>query len=143
MLKCNLTENEVNNNLYEWLKDYQQLENRINYLEYQIDKTKMELSRWRSDLSDVRLEANSRGAKVEQVIDKLESDLAFEIIQKQKLLKLIYTFNGLDQEILRKKYIEGMTLEGISFELNYNYGYIKRRHSDLKRTIQVLDEWVK
>ncbi|MFS7423918.1 hypothetical protein AB6878_11850 [Carnobacterium maltaromaticum] len=133
----------MNNNLYEWLKDYQQLENRINYLEYQIDKTKMELSRWRSDLSDVRLEANSRGAKVEQVIDKLESDLAFEIIQKQKLLKLIYTFNGLDQEILRKKYIEGMTLEGISFELNYNYGYIKRRHSDLKRTIQVLDEWVK
>lgn len=130
--------------MYEWLKDYQQLEDRIKYLEYQIDKTKNELKRWTGgDLSHVRLTAESKGAHVEEVIAKLESSLKYEKEQRETLIKLVYTFNGIDQEILRKKYIEGMTLEGIAYELNYSYNYIKRRHSDLSKTINVLDEWIK
>lgn len=84
-----------------------------------------------------------KGAQVEEVIAKLESNLKYEKEQRETLIKLVYTFNGIDQEILRKKYIEGMTLEGIAYELNYSYNYIKRRHSDLSKTINVLDEWIK
>lgn len=130
--------------MYEWLKDYQELENRIKYLEYQLDKTQSELKRFEGgDLSNLRLEANSKGSLLEKNIIRLESNLKYEKEQRETLIKLVYSFNGLDQEILRKKYVEGMTLEGIAYELNYSYNYIKRRHSDLAKTINVLDEWIK
>ena len=49
-----------------WLKDYQKLEQDIAYLECNLDKTKAELKRWISgDLQNVRLTAESDGAKVE------------------------------------------------------------------------------
>ncbi|MGY4556815.1 hypothetical protein [Bacillus thuringiensis] len=46
--------------MFDWLKDYQKLEERIAYLDYNLDKTKAELKRWISgDLRDVRLTAES------------------------------------------------------------------------------------
>ncbi|MDA1973145.1 hypothetical protein PDL13_20815 [Bacillus cereus] len=52
--------------MFDWLKDYQKLEQDIAYLEYNLDKTKAELKRWISgELQNVRLTAESDGAKVE------------------------------------------------------------------------------
>lgn len=134
----------MSRNLYEWLKDYQALEKHIDYLEYQLDKEKSELSRWEGgNLSNLKLEAKSKAANLEAVIAELEADLQIQMIQKNKLLKLVYTFNGLDQEILRKKYIEGMTLEGISYELHYSFGYVRKKHTEIMKAIKLLDSWSK
>ena len=43
-----------------------------------------------------------------------------------KLKKLVSTFKGLENRILKLKYIDGMTLERVADELNYSTGYINK-----------------
>lgn len=123
------------------MKDYQKLEEEISYLEYNLDKTKAELKRWISgDLRDVRLTAESEGAKVEYRIEAIEYELAHKMNEMHNLLNLINEFKGLDNKIIRMKYIEGMTLPEIACDLNYNTDYIKRRHSTIARIIKFADK---
>ncbi|PEP85939.1 hypothetical protein CN585_30390, partial [Bacillus toyonensis] len=63
--------------MFDWLKDYQKLEEEITYLTYNLDRTKSELKRWiYGDLQDIRLTAGSEGAKVEGHIERIEYELA-------------------------------------------------------------------
>lgn len=111
----------MNHHLFDWLKDYQKLEQDIAYLEYNLDKTKDELKRWISgDLQNVRLTAESDGAKVEVHIEAIEYELAHKLNDMCKLKKLINTFKGLEHKIAYLKYVEGMTLEKIAEKLNYS-----------------------
>ncbi|MFJ8529951.1 hypothetical protein [Bacillus sp. NPDC094106] len=127
--------------MFDWLKDYQKLEEEIAYLEYNLDKTKAELKRWvYGDLQEVRLTANSEGAKVESRIEAIEYELAHKMNEMHNLMYLINKFTGLDNKIVRMKYIEGMTLSSIACSLKYNVDYIKRRHSTIARIIKFADE---
>lgn len=48
-----------------WLKDYQKLEDKIIYLEHDLNKSKREVKRWvYDDLQEVSLTADSEGAKL-------------------------------------------------------------------------------
>lgn len=101
--------------MFNWLKEYQRLEEEIAYLEYNLDKTKAELKRWVSgDLREVRLTAESEGAKVEERIEAIEYELAHKLNDMYKLKNLISKFRGLDNQILKMKYVDGMTLEQIA-----------------------------
>lgn len=123
-----------------WLKDYQKLEQDIAYLEYNLDKTKAELKRWISgDLREVRLTAESEGAKVEERIEAIEYELAHKMNDMYKLKKLINTFKGLENRILKLKYIDGMTLERVAEELNYSTGYINKKHAEIMREINFVE----
>ncbi|PEP81299.1 hypothetical protein CN585_31315, partial [Bacillus toyonensis] len=63
--------------MFNWLKEYQRLEEDIAYLEYNLDKTKVELKRWiYGDLQGVRLTVASEGAKVEERMEAIEYELA-------------------------------------------------------------------
>ncbi|EJR09743.1 hypothetical protein II5_00452 [Bacillus cereus MSX-A1] len=127
--------------MFDWLKDYQKLEERIAYLDYNLDKAKAELKRWVSgDLREVRLTAESEGAKVEERIEAIEYELANEMNAMHDLLKLISKFKGLDNQILVKKYIYGMTLEQIACDLNYSPNYIKRKHAEVRKIIKFVDD---
>lgn len=127
--------------MFDWLKDYQKLEERIAYLDYNLDKTKAELKRWVSgDLRDVRLTAESEGAKVEERIEAIEYELANEMNAMYDLMELISKFKGLDNQILVKKYIYGMTLEQIACDLNYSPNYIKRKHAEVRKIIKFVDD---
>ena len=85
----------MNHYLFDWLKDYQKLEERIAYLDYNLDKAKAELKRWVSgDLREVRLTAESEGAKVEERIEAIEYELAHKLNDMYKLKKLISRFRG-------------------------------------------------
>ncbi|PEW66976.1 hypothetical protein CN448_18775 [Bacillus cereus] len=127
--------------MFDWLKDYQKLEERIAYLDYNLDKAKAELKRWVSgDLREVRLTAESEGAKVEERIEAIEYDLANEMNDMYDLMKLINKFKGLDNQILVKKYIYGMTLEQIAWDLNYSPNYIKRKHAEVRKVIKFVDD---
>ncbi|HHT7153999.1 TPA: hypothetical protein ACTZ42_003760 [Bacillus cereus] len=127
--------------MFDWLKDYQKLEERIAYLDYNLDKAKAELKRWVSgDLREVRLTAESEGAKVEERIEAIEYELANEMNAMYDLMELINKFKGLDNQILVKKYIYGMTLEQIAWDLNYSPNYIKRKHAEVRKIINFVDD---
>lgn len=120
------------------MKDYQKLEQDIAYLEYNLDKTRAELKRWISgDLQNVRLAAESDGAKVEIHIEAIEYELAHKLNDMYKLKKLVSTFKGLENRILKLKYIDGITLEWVAEELNYSTGYINKKHAEIMREIKL------
>ncbi|OSX89114.1 hypothetical protein [Bacillus mycoides] len=126
--------------MFDWLKDYQQSEEEIAYLECKLDKTKAELKRWISgDLQDVRLTVESEGAKVEDRIEAIEYELAHKMNEVYDLKFLINKFTGLDHRILKMKYVDGMTLEQIAFELHYSTGYIRRKHAEIRKIVKFLD----
>ncbi len=130
----------MNHHLFDWLKDYQKLEERIAYLDYNLDKTKAELKRWISgDLRDVRLTAESEGSKVEERIEAIEYELAHKMNDMYDLKYLISKFTGLDNQILKMKYVDGMTLEQIAFDLHYSTGYIRRKHAEIRKIVKFLD----
>lgn len=122
---------------YEWLKDYQRLEDEITYLENNLLRTKRELCRYSGgDLSDVKLTAESRASKLEEIIERLEYELAHKQNDFYELKKLILTFRGLEHQILRLKYVEGLPLEEVAEQLNYSISHIKKKHAETMRAIQ-------
>lgn len=127
----------MNHHLFNWLKVYQELEQEVAYLDYNLDKTKAELKRWVSgDLQDVRLTAESEGAKVEERMEAIEYELAHKMNDMYKLKKLINTFKGLEHKIAYLKYVEGMTLEKIAEELNYSSQYIYNKHAAMREKVE-------
>ena len=131
----------MNHHLFDWLKDYQKLEEDIEYLDYNLDKTKAELKRWVSgDLREVRLTAESEGAKVEERIEAIEYELAHKMNAMCDLLKLISKFKGLENKLLKMKYVDGMTLEEIAENMNYSSSYIYKKHAEIIRRIKFAEE---
>ncbi|HDR3483938.1 TPA: DUF1492 domain-containing protein [Bacillus pacificus] len=127
--------------MFNWLKDYQKLEERIAYLDYNLDKTKAELKRWVSgDLREVRLTAESEGAKVEERIEAMENELAHKMNEMHNLLVLINKFKGLENRVLKMKYVDGMTLEEIAEDMNYSSSYIYKKHAEVIRRIKFAEE---
>ena len=123
--------------MYEWLGDYQRLVQEIAYLEFNLEQTESELKRWVSgDLAGIKLSADSNGAKVEEVVEKIKSELGFKTNQLNQLITLIETFTGLDNQILKLKYIDEMTLENIADELGYSASYIYKKHADMIRMMK-------
>ncbi|KLA12527.1 hypothetical protein B4087_4999 [Bacillus cereus] len=123
--------------MFNWLKVYQELEQDISYLDYNLDKTKAELKRWVSgDLREVCLTAESEGAKVEERIEAIEYELAHKMNDMYKLKKLINTFKGLEHRIAYLKYVEGMTLEKVAEELNYSPQYIYNKHAEMRGKVE-------
>lgn len=123
--------------MLDWLKDYRNLEDRICYLENNLLRSKRELKRWvYGDLQEVRLTAESEGAKLEDRIVAIEYELALVMNDMHNLIKIVSTFHGLENKIMYGKYVEGKTLESIAEELNYSPRYIYNKHAQIKRTIE-------
>jgi DNA-directed RNA polymerase specialized sigma subunit len=122
--------------LYEWLQDYQKIEEEIAYLEFELNRNKKELSRWMyGDLEDVKLNAKSKAAKLEEIIRNIEHELAHKMNDLYDAKKLISKFKGLDNQILYGKYVEGKTLTEIAYELGYTPGHIYNKHAQIVKMI--------
>lgn len=127
---------------FQWLKDYQELDEQILYLKWNLNKSKLELNRWvNGDLADVRIEKNSRSASLEENIQKIENEIEILEEQRQEMLAIINSFKGIDNEIIRKKYVEGCSLEIIAEEIGYSASYVRQRHADIRKTLNFLDEY--
>ncbi|CDN37998.1 hypothetical protein [Bacillus thuringiensis] len=123
--------------MFDWLKDYQKLEDEIIYLENDLDRSKRELKRWvYGDLQEVRLTEGSKGGKLEDRIAVREHDLAHKMNDMFDFKKVISTFHGLEHKIMYGKYVEGKTLEKIAEELDYSPRYIYNKHAQIKRMIE-------
>lgn len=127
---------------FQWLKDYQELDEQILYLKWNLNKSKLELNRWvYGDLADVRIEKNSRSSMLEENIRKIENEIEILEEQRQEMLAIINSFKGIDNEIIRKKYVEGCSLEIIAEEIGYSASYVRQRHADIRKTLDFLDEY--
>lgn len=117
--------------MFEWLNGFQKLEQQIYYLDWELETYKSELRRWcdPDDLGRYSLTKDSKASKLESIIENHELRLAYAIDDMFNLRKIIYGFEGLDQHIMRMKYVEGLTLKEIAKELNHGYTYIRKRHS--------------
>lgn len=74
--------------------------------------------------------------KVRSVKDTV-SFCAYELTkQRDEIIELISKFQGLEQQILKMKYIDNLTLESIATETGYSYSYIKSKHAELMRIIR-------
>lgn len=127
---------------FQWLKDYQELDEQILYLKWNLNKSKLELNRWvNGDLADVRIEKNSRSASLEENIKKIENELRLLNEQKEEMLLLIDSFSGIDNQIIKMKYIDGMKLEDIAEEIDYAPSYVRQRHAEIRKTLNFIDEY--
>ncbi|WP_144497463.1 hypothetical protein [Bacillus toyonensis] len=125
--------------MFNWLKEYQRLEEEIAYLEYNLVKTKAELKRWiYGDLQGIRLSAASEGAKVENHIEAITYELAHKMNAMYELKILLNKFKGLDNQILKMKYVDGMTLEQIAEKSRYSPSHIKKKHAEMVRLIKFI-----
>ncbi|MBJ8025918.1 hypothetical protein [Bacillus cereus] len=126
--------------MFNWLKVYQELEGEIEYIEFDLQRSKRELKRWVSgDLQDVRLTDESEGAKVEERMEAIEYELAYKMNDLYDLKQLIGKFKGLDHQILKMKYVEGMTLEQIAETSSYSPSHIKKKHAEIVRLIKFIE----
>ncbi|WP_315307496.1 hypothetical protein [Enterococcus devriesei] len=127
---------------FQWLKDYQDLDNQILYMKWNLNKSKLELNRWiYGDLSDVRLNENSRSSSLEENVKKMEHELILLETQKTELMVLINSFEGLENEIVRLKYVKGYTLDQIAEKIGYSDSYIRKKHAEIRRTLQFMDDY--
>jgi len=127
---------------FQWLKNYQDLEEQILFMKWNLNKSKLELDRWvNGDLANVRLEKNSRSSSLEESIEIIEREILVLECEKAELLELIDSFNGTDNKIVKLKYIEDMDVYDIADETGYSVSYIRKRHTEIRKTLSFVDEY--
>lgn len=127
---------------FQWLKDFQELDEQILYLKWNLNKSSLELNRWvYGDLSNVRLERNSRSSSLEENIQKLEEEIERLEEQKNEMVIMVESFKGIDNQIIRLKYVEGVALEDVADIIGYSVSYVRKRHTEIRRTLQFIDEY--
>ncbi len=112
----------------------------MNYKEDKLEAAKSELYRWTSgDLSKVRLTKESIASGLEEHIMQLHCEISVLQTRLDNLNKMIERFDDLDSTILKRKYIDGVSLYEIAEETAYSYDHIRRKHSILTKTIKLID----
>lgn len=133
--------------MFEWLKLYRDLDMQHKALELERDISKEEIDRWysvsyaRADLGK-KQDMLSRVRQVDRIREELEElNERIERIerQKNKVLELIDRFEGIEHKILRKKYIDDMTLQEIAYELGYSEQYIRKKHAECIKRIDFIN----
>lgn len=127
---------------YQWLQEYQKLEEEIEILKWKIMKSEMELERWYDprDLGKVKITNESTASHLEEYIKRDRAFLGEKELAMEALMIMIERFKGLDNQILKMKYMDGMTLREIAEELNYSYSYIMAKHASMVKTIKFVED---
>lgn len=127
--------------MFEWLKDYREIEIKIIELENSLTRSKRELRRWTSgDLFKVRLTEGSIASGLEEHIAAMEYELAHKMNDLIDIKRMVEKFDLVDHKILYGRYIEGKTFDEIADEIGYAKGTVYNKHAMLMKTIGYLDE---
>lgn len=127
---------------FQWLKDYKEIEGQIEYLKWNLNRSELELIRWvEGDLVNVKLEKNSRSSNLENDIEKLKSEIERLEQNKKEVIQFIETFEGVENQIIKLKYIDGHTLEEIAEEIGYSASYVRKKHSEIKNLINFINKY--
>lgn len=97
-----------------------------------------ELKRWHDpeDLGRVKLTEECSASRLEENIKRDKAFLCEKELVMETLMNMIDRFDGVDNQILKMKHIDGMTLKDISIELDYSYSYIMSRHAQIVKRIK-------
>lgn len=126
----------------EWLGRYRNLQG-------DIERTEAEIQRWRAraqsvtqHITDMPKGGQNRNQLEDAVcaIDELEQELSGQILESIAVRKEIAAAieavrNPVYREVLRRKYIDGNTLEKIAVDLDYSYVHVCRLHGWALRQI--------
>lgn len=127
---------------FQWLKDYKEIEGQIEYLKWNLNRSELELIRWvEGDLVNVKLEKNSRSSNLENDIEKLKAEIERLEQNKKEVVQFIETFEGVENQIIKLKYIDGHTLEEIAEEIGYSASYVRKKHSEIKNLINFINKY--
>lgn len=125
---------------YGWLKDYQNLYDELTLWKWRYRKALAEAVRMADgDLATVSFTAKSRSSKVDDEIERCRKNVHALQAEQKSLMELVDSFHGIDNDILRLKYIDGLSLEEIAEKLDYSEDTIKKRHAELHRRLDFLD----
>ncbi|MEJ8829070.1 sigma-70 family RNA polymerase sigma factor [Enterococcus gallinarum] len=130
--------------IYEWVTSLIAIDQELFEIRLSLDLNEKELNRWQNysnedgDLAKHQtfLTALQKQARLKEVIESLATRDEQLKKQRQDIIDTIEKFQGLDQRILKMKYIDGMKLEAIAEETGYTYQYIKNKHAELMRIIR-------
>lgn len=130
--------------IYEWVTSLIAIDQELFELRLSLDLNENELYRWQNysnedgDLAKHQtfLTALQKQARLKEVIESLTTREEQLKKQRQDIIDTIEKFQGLDQRILKMKYVDGMKLESIAEETGYTYQYIKNKHAELMRIIR-------
>jgi len=81
----------------------------------------------------------SRVVQMDRIGEEIETlNNRIEVLEnrKKKVISVIDRFQGLEQRILKMKYINNMTLKEIAVELGYADQYIRNKHAELMKRIK-------
>lgn len=130
--------------IYEWVTSLIAIDQELFEIRLSLDLNENELYRWQNysnedgDLAKHQtfLTALQKQARLKEVIESLATREEELKKQRQDIIDTIEKFQGLDQRILKMKYVDGMKLESIAEETGYTYQYIKNKHAELMRIIR-------
>lgn len=131
-------------NSFQWLKTYLDNEEEIANIELDLRRTEIELSRYTDgDLRNVKLGKESNASQLEEIIAEYNKLLEQDYKIKEEVMKLLDRFSGIENTILKEKYINGLSLVEIADidGIGYTYETIKHIHAELKRRLDWLDMW--
>lgn len=77
--------------------------------------------------------------RIEDNIKQLTASLAEKEQAMKSLVMLIDRFKGLDNQILKMKYIEGLTLKEIAEKLIYSHQHIVNLHTSIIKAIALFE----
>ena len=113
--------------------NYENINLKLGLIQSKINDTQIEIHK-------LKLEKDSNASQLESIVKTTRHELEYKIEEKEELIILVSKFKGLNNQILRMKYIEDKNLYEIALDLNFSVGYIQQRHAELKRMLGVLDE---
>lgn len=130
--------------IYEWVNTLLAIDIELEELQISITLNSNELERWENysfkdgDLAKQQtfLTALQKQARLKEVISSLVSRREQLEQQRKEIVDTIEKFKGLEQRILKMKYVEGMKLEAIAESTGYSYQYIKNKHAEMMRIIR-------
>lgn len=130
--------------IYEWVNNLISIDNELYQLNFNLKISKRELQRWSNyidndgDLAKHQtfLVSLERQAKLKDVIRKLNERIRQLEQERKEIIETINKFQGLENTILKLKYVEGLKLEAIAVQTGYSLSYIKSKHATLMRMIK-------
>lgn len=130
--------------IYEWVNSIIAIDAELSELEISLILNEKELCRWSNysdrdgDLAKNRsfLSVIRKQIRLKEVIEELTTRQEELTKQRNEIIELINKFEGLDQRILKLKYIDNLTLESIATETGYSHSYIKSKHAEIMRIIR-------
>lgn len=128
--------------MYKLLCDYQEINSALEALRLRKEICIDQENSWLNGKLGNKHDFSSRIKQIDEVRGEAEQiNKRIEVLeaQKRKVIQFIEKLPGLDNKIIKYRYIDNMPLKEIASELGYSEQYIRNKHSQIKKLIKMVD----